>query len=342
LDLASAKNLAKVFGHLSMTSPSVEANWPTCDFISSGPDARWTPRSRSRRGCVVRGRGDASPLTTIADVPAIDDLVALVPPPAEPVDAQGDWRWVEASLGVLLPADFKALIERYGSGMFVDFIRPCTPFGSRASLVQRARDLLDDMGPVRDNWPDRFPYPFHPEPGGLLEWADTDIGDRLCWVTEGPSDSWQVVVWPRHSDDYAEYAIGAVEFLYSWLRGSITSSVFLQHPEPVPWFEPFREVGEIYVGLAGGEQPYASRLQILREALAPTVDRGGWYYGDDDDRQDKFAAVHPGWRLMYETHDGRQTIRVAYPPGDEHNVRDAIVGAVSAMGCSVLSITKAR
>jgi hypothetical protein len=45
---------------------------------------------------------------------------------------------------------------------------------------------------------------------------------------------------------------------------------------------------------------------------------------------------------MYETHDGRQTIRVAYPPDDEQHVRDAIVSAVSAMGCAVLSMTKAR
>jgi hypothetical protein len=100
----------------------------------------------------------------MACVPVIGDLVALVPPPAEPVDANGEWDQIEASLGTRLPADFEALIERYGSGMFVDFIRPCTPFGSWASLVQRARNLLDRMGPARDNWPDLFPYPFYPEP----------------------------------------------------------------------------------------------------------------------------------------------------------------------------------
>ena len=278
----------------------------------------------------------------IADVPAFDDLVALVRPPAEPVDAHGEWRRVEASLGIRLPADFKALFERYGSGMFVDFIMPCTPFGSRASLVQRARDLLDEMGPARDNWPDLFPYPFYPEPGGLLEWAGTDIGDRLCWVTEGPPDTWRVVVWPRHSDEFAEYPMGAVEFLYGWLSGSVTCPVFLQQVAPVPWFEPSRDLREIYVNLVGGEQPYPARLWLLREALAPTVDRSGSYDGDDDDRQDKFAAVGLGWRLMYETHDGRETIRVAYPPDDEQRVRDAIVNAVNAMGCGVQSITRAR
>jgi hypothetical protein len=45
----------------------------------------------------------------------IDDLVRLVPPPAEPVDAHGDWDAVEAALGLGIPIDFKTLITRYGS-----------------------------------------------------------------------------------------------------------------------------------------------------------------------------------------------------------------------------------
>jgi hypothetical protein len=49
--------------------------------------------------------------------------------------------------------------------------------------------------------------------------------------------------------------------------------------------------------------------------------------------------VDLGWRLMYEIHDGRQTIRVAYPAHDEQHARDAIVNAVRAMGCRVVSMT---
>ncbi|MFC7641032.1 hypothetical protein ACFQX6_08560 [Streptosporangium lutulentum] len=90
----------------------------------------------------------------------------------EPVDAHGDWSAVETTLGLGLPTDFKALIERYGLGQFLDFITPLTPFGARDLLVQHAQRLLDRERSYREQYPDECPYPFYPEPGGLLEWAE--------------------------------------------------------------------------------------------------------------------------------------------------------------------------
>ncbi|MFD8530369.1 hypothetical protein ACFV0L_23415 [Streptosporangium canum] len=84
----------------------------------------------------------------------IDGLIRLVPPPAEPVDAQGDWREVEAALGLELPADFKTLIERYGRGQFVDLITPLTPFGAHDLRIQRAQRLLDSERSFREKYPD--------------------------------------------------------------------------------------------------------------------------------------------------------------------------------------------
>jgi hypothetical protein len=280
-----------------------------------------------------------------AEVPMIDDLVTLVPPPAEPVDAQGDWRSVEVSLGTALPADYKALIELYGLGMFVDFILLHTPFGPRASLLQRARDLPEELRGAPDQWLERFPYRVYPQPGGLLEWAATDLGDKLCWATEGPPNTWRVVVWPRHSDELGEYPMRAVEFLRGLLSGSVTCPMLVQPVVPVLWFDSWHELSETYVDLIGGSQPYRTRLRLLRQALAPTADRSGWPADeepDDDDRQDKFAAVELGWRLMYEIHDGHQTIRVAYPPDDEERMHAVIANAVSAMGCRIGSMTKVR
>ncbi|MER6172879.1 hypothetical protein [Streptosporangium sp. NPDC001681] len=91
---------------------------------------------------------------------AMEELIRLVSPPTEPVDAHGDWSEVEATLGLGPPADFKTLIEQYGHGQFVDFITPLTPFG--------AHDLLDRERSFRERYPDECPYPFYPEPGGLL------------------------------------------------------------------------------------------------------------------------------------------------------------------------------
>jgi SMI1-KNR4 cell-wall len=270
----------------------------------------------------------------------IDDLVRLVPPPVEPVDARGDWGEVEVALGLKLPADFKTLIERYGGGEFVDFIGLMTPFGPHESLVQSARALLDSQWPLREEFPDEYPYPFYPEPGGLLEWAGTAGAQRLCWLTDGEPDSWRVVAWGPRDGLYDTYDLGAVEFLHAWLSGRITTSVFGEVSTVASWFEPYRECTEVYIALSEGELPYPERLRILREALAPTVDRRV-FEGTDGQRQDGFAATGHGWRLTYETTYGHQ-IRAAFPPEDDERARVALFDAINRMGCHVLSTTDNR
>ncbi len=141
-----------------------------------------------------------------------DDLVALVPPPAAPIDAAGDWTAVETALGAGLPADFKALVGRYGLGQFAEIIL-LTPFSVRANgmfdLVKKARTQLDLYRTHRDDWPDDFPYPLYPEPDGLLEWGTISDGDTLCWLTTGEPDRWQVVVWNIREGAH-RYDVGAV------------------------------------------------------------------------------------------------------------------------------------
>ncbi|GAA4234766.1 hypothetical protein GCM10022254_40420 [Actinomadura meridiana] len=85
-----------------------------------------------------------------------------------------------------------------------------------------------------------------------------------------------------------------------------------------------------------GAPPYEERLRILRQRLAPTSARGG-FNGAGGDRQDHFAATDDEWRLMYETAYGHQ-IRVAYPPGQDTRVRDALLPAIGAMGCRVMDV----
>lgn len=282
----------------------------------------------------------------------IDDLVRLVPPPADPVDAAGDWGRVEAALERELPADFKALVGRYGQGQFTDFITPLTPFGTPAPLIPTARRLLEQESRFRDSFPEQCPYPFYPEPGGLLPWAGTDNGDRLCWLTAGEPDSWTVVAWNPRGSYYSAHEQGAVAFLYGWLTGRVRTPVFGGPVESTPWFEPFRERVHVYVELSEGELPYAERLRILRDALAPTADRGSYNAAEedegedgdedcDDERQDHFAATDLDWRLTYETAYAHQ-IRVAHPRGDGKRARAALFDAARRMGCEVLSTTADR
>ncbi|MEU7428303.1 SMI1/KNR4 family protein [Streptomyces sp. NPDC040750] len=270
----------------------------------------------------------------------IDDLAALVPPPTHPIDASGDWKQIEDALGLELPADFKALIGSYGLGQFVDFITPLTPFGSRNLLLQSAQQLLESERPFREASPEKCPYPYYPEAGGLLEWAGTDNGDRLCWVTGGHPETWTVVAWNPRGWYYDAHETGAVGFLYGWLSGRLNTTVFAANEHvTAPWLEPFRELNHVYIKLTDSQKTYPERLRVLREALSPTADRGG--YAGGDGRQDHFDATELGWRLTYETAYNHQ-IRIAFPPEDEDQVRSTLLAAVHSMGCNVLSTTTHR
>jgi hypothetical protein len=275
-------------------------------------------------------------------VTAIDDLIRLVPPPAAPVSANGDWQQVESRLGIRLPDDFKQLIEHYGLGQFVDFITPLTPFGPEDLLTRSARRLLDSERAFRDRNPDKSPYAFYPEPGGLLEWAGTDNGDRLCWLTEGNPSQWTTVAWQPRGWHYDAHPVGAAGFLHGWLTGRLTTTVFgsRANDTPAPWFEPFRDLVRMSVKLSESGIPYDERLQVLRNALAPTVSRGGYGHGGRR-RQDHFAAAGHGWRLTYGTATGHW-IRIAFPPEDEEQARSVILDAASRMGCTVLTMTTHR
>ncbi|WP_369190181.1 SMI1/KNR4 family protein [Streptomyces sp. R08] len=157
---------------------------------------------------------------------AFDDLTRLVPPPPNPLGAKGDWDEVEAALGVQLPADFKQLVRAYGAHHFAEFLTPLTPFAGRDLLVGPAKRLLEQERGFRDRYPEDSPYPFYPEPGGLLPWAGTDNGDRVCWLTAGKPDAWTVVCWNPRGWSYDPHPVGAVEFLVGWLSGRISTSVF--------------------------------------------------------------------------------------------------------------------
>jgi hypothetical protein len=272
-------------------------------------------------------------------VSALDDLVSLVPPPAAPVDAHGDWAAVEAALGLRLPADFQALIARYGLGSFAD-VTLLTPFdthtGGLLDLVRHARDLRDMFEGHRADWPEDFPHPLYPEPGGLLEWAGTGDGDMLCWLTTGAADTWPVVVWNIREGAH-RYDVGAVELLHGYLGGRREVEL-LRQPPAVPWFDPYRERTFVNATLSDSDLPYAERLGILSDLLAPTEDRGSHVDDVLDRRQDHFKAVTRDWLLMYQSF-GRHGFQVACPPADKAEARAVLDAVARAMGCRVLDVS---
>ncbi|MFI7011436.1 SMI1/KNR4 family protein [Streptomyces sp. NPDC050145] len=252
------------------------------------------------------------------------DLVRRVPPPAHPAGGPVDWAAAERELGTPLPGDYKRLVETYGRGGF---------WGEVHLVAPPDGELLDDFGSMREDYPDAYPYPLYPEPGGLLVWAMNECGGNFCWLTEGPPDSWPVVFWTR-DDDYERHDCGAAEFLDRWTDRRLVSDLMPERPGLEPWFDPAVEHDHVYVRLGEGGVPYDERLRILRSVLGPTADRGSHRHGRQ--RQDHFAVTATGWQLTYETAYGH-TLRVAFPREDSERARTAVLAAVTRTGCPVLS-----
>lgn len=127
----------------------------------------------------------------------IANVIQLVPPPAQPVDVGtvADWEHAEAQMGLTLPSDYRAFIFAYGSGLFANLYRIYTPFSDSPyrSLLQQSVAISDMNRQSQQRFPERFPYPYYPDRGGLLPWGNDENGNDYFWLTEGPPDSWAVV-----------------------------------------------------------------------------------------------------------------------------------------------------
>ena len=56
-----------------------------------------------------------------------DELLSVVTPPTQPVEARGDWGQVVTRLGFALPVDYMRLVESFGSAFGptgVSWVRP--------------------------------------------------------------------------------------------------------------------------------------------------------------------------------------------------------------------------
>lgn len=238
-----------------------------------------------------------------------------------------------------LPDDYKWLVEKYGWGEFCDYLYLRTPFGTSPHNGVDWQSGRASGSAERDG--ERYPYPLHPAPGGLLIWGTTMDADRLCWITAGDPQDWPVVVWGE-AGQYETFAPGAAGFIEGWVGGRLGSRLLADmEPHLTPWFNTFRARVDRCLRLSESPLPRPERLRILREALNPTVDRGGWRSEDGESGQEHFATVDSDWMLTYEVSRPHQ-IRVGFPPEHGEHVRRRLFAAVRLMGCEVLEITTAR
>ncbi|HEX7306142.1 SMI1/KNR4 family protein [Lentzea sp.] len=127
-----------------------------------------------------------------------------------------DWSAVEDRLGILFPADYKAVADHFGPGDFLG-IRLVVP--GAANEDYRFERLAEDVYErVRVKRP--LPAPFHPETGGAIPWGSTVLGHTFFWVPlhENP-DEWPVVMLYPGFGAQAKWGLSASNLLLAHISG---------------------------------------------------------------------------------------------------------------------------
>jgi hypothetical protein len=159
---------------------------------------------------------------------AMRRLKAHAPPPPDPVETGDPARWpeVEKAMGTALPRDYKDFTATYGSGRFDELLWLFNPFapGGDGNLVDERDGVLADYAASRRKFPDHYPLPPWPEPGGVLPLGRSDNGNELYWVTKGEPDDWQVAIFGSRSPGFDLHDGGIVRFLADLVSGRLETS----------------------------------------------------------------------------------------------------------------------
>ncbi len=160
----------------------------------------------------------------------LDRLRALLPEPSAPIEAPSacDWEALEQRLGFAMPVDYREFVERYGSGIIDGFLWVLNPVSANEHVrfPESSDRQLEILRWIREEGSERLPHPIHPEPGGLLLWAETSNGDCLYWRTEGPPDSWPTSVNESRGPNWVDHAGPMSSLLADLLDGSVRVEFF--------------------------------------------------------------------------------------------------------------------
>jgi hypothetical protein len=203
------------------------------------PDARaWTPPVRKPRRVPKRVQREA-----LGTGSGLDALRLLVPPPEAPYAGGGTWKDLFAELGTRLPAEYVALMDLYGGGVWQGWLQFATPLRPGRGLAAFARERLGWYRDLRDEFPENYPLATWPQPGGFLPFASSIDGDDLGWLTQGDPDHWPLIVQPRERDQGPPLKTNLTDLLLGWLRGRPVAPEFptldpLDDPLDVAEFQP--------------------------------------------------------------------------------------------------------
>ena len=261
------------------------------------------------------------------------ELELLVRPPSTPFGAPVDWAVFERENEFLPPLDYRALVDRYGAGVFqagvggLVLLQPIHPDRSFLTGNRWMRDLL--RGFQREGFSWLPPWPIYPDPGGFLPFAVDESSWTIGWLCAGPPDDWTVAIDGGRDGWWDELAIGALEFVVRWARGDLgTPNVARANPggtflpyEQNEYWSTFTETANIEFGRSPGSAALPQRdMEWVRTMIAPGHLQSFGAFGDAE------TPVH-----------GK--VSVAYRPEDEALVVAALQAFAAELGTTMVAAT---
>jgi hypothetical protein len=162
-----------------------------------------------------------------------------------PSAEESDWDTANSKLGVVVPDDFRDLVDLGCGGVWYGHIalsRPGDPIADRDLLC--ARDQFEDLKYFweRGELPPVVPMP---ESVILIAWASAGGGEGLYWWVDldDPGAEYPVIVGTEDGHIWERYEMGAAEFLLRLGDRSVVSDILT--PELLdfegPAFTPYAE-----------------------------------------------------------------------------------------------------
>jgi hypothetical protein len=151
-------------------------------------------------------------------------------PPDEWRFQRGDWKGVEAHLGIGLPAEYKELVGDGRALVFDDELFIASPFDSDPlwNLLRVHSEAAWALASMRNAFPDSFSVAIFPEPGGVLAWGTDGSAGTYFYDTS----DWTVFVSGRGVDEEPglRYPVGLRGYLDGLKDGSIESATIDEWP----------------------------------------------------------------------------------------------------------------
>ncbi|MGW2177134.1 SMI1/KNR4 family protein [Streptomyces sp. NPDC001732] len=149
----------------------------------------------------------------------LPEITALLGEPRFNWSDPAPWTELERELGVEFPADFREIVDAYGSVQINNQLYLKHPAGHL--LHSLGKNIRDDLELWRDEDMVEFlPSPVGAKPGELIPVASATTGEAIFLrIPDDSSSPWRVVVQEFDSPSWTLYEMTFGEWLLAYLKG---------------------------------------------------------------------------------------------------------------------------